>query len=165
MSHGMDPLAQSHCYVPLALSPSSTRRRMASGRDGFGGGFPLIQPSITASSSGGIRTRTGTASTLWSGCRDRWATSETATTAHGKTFRRIAHEAPAPNGQKAKPAAAGVSQQATETIDDGAARFTPGWPFLWLVPAHECHGRGRRGAGLRSLRHRAAYGARYASTA
>src|ERR1700732_3011730 len=26
LSHGMDPLAQSHCYSPLAFSPSSTRR-------------------------------------------------------------------------------------------------------------------------------------------
>jgi hypothetical protein len=36
------------------------------------------------------------------------------------------HEAPAPNGQKAQPPAAGLAREALKAIDDEAARFTPG---------------------------------------
>jgi len=44
--------------------PSSTSRRMASGRDGWGFGWPLIHSSIWTSSAGGTRTPMREAPTL-----------------------------------------------------------------------------------------------------
>src|SRR5258705_11625041 len=50
-------------HLLFPFSPSSTSRRIASGRDGFGFGCSLIQASIGSISAGGMRTITGTAYT------------------------------------------------------------------------------------------------------
>jgi hypothetical protein len=82
---------------------------------------------------------------LWSGCRDWWATSETATTGPGKTLRRIAHDAPAPNSPQAQPAAAGGLSSPTVPIVTnkyaaGLAMLCPGGACLKLgpkIPQHQ----------------------------
>ena len=51
------------CFQRLDFepSPSSTKRRTASGREGLGSGWPAIQASSLASSAGGKRVLTGVA--------------------------------------------------------------------------------------------------------
>ena len=65
-----------------------------------------------------------------------WATSDTATIGLGKALLRIAHEAPAPIGQKAKPAADSRACEAAEGLAaDPGRRLSAGGP-VQLFPNH-----------------------------